>query len=403
MKTAILSQWYRESERPWFDKLWERAMRRFTMGVPVLMIHNGGPTNPPFKHIEIVPAVEMLPHGRHTPGHYRNCWRSMAYGFELLKEKGFDFAIFIGQNLIPGCRFVEDCEKAIVGHDMLLNFGCLKPEWAYTEYMAANLNTCHEVWKKRPEGTGHYFLEEKIVDWANEERLTSNRFPNLRHHRDGPLLDSDTYVHHVGDDAIIRFCKKIGIIPSLSIIVPTHDGDGLERLAGSIDHQIDRRIDEVIIVGDTCDRELPHVQELCSRHGYKYVSHNTGHHCWGHCQINRGIEIATGDYLVFNDDEDVFTDDAFDKIRMAISECNEAPRPFMFKFFISRYNATLWRRRAVEGAGVGGHQFVVPNIKEKLGKWGQQYDGDFSFIVDTLALWPPDSVVWREELITLAR
>lgn len=185
----------------------------------------------------------------------------------------------------------------------------------------------------------------------------------------------------------------------LSIIVPTHDGDGLETLLASVREQLSPR-DELIIVGDTHDGPLDAVEAFAEMAGALYLSHDAGHHCWGHCQINEGMRYATGDYFVFIDDDDCFPDGALDAIRAAAAE-QPAPRPLMFKFWSRRHGVYLPPRHEVRESAIGGHSIVVPNIPERLGRWGERYAGDYDFIVETLALWP-DGPAWYDDVIACA-
>lgn len=185
----------------------------------------------------------------------------------------------------------------------------------------------------------------------------------------------------------------------LSIIVPTHDGEGLENLFASMAEQL-RAADQVIIVGDTHDGELPQVAALADSHAYRYIAHDAGHHCWGHCQINHGMQHATGDYLIFIDDDDCFPDGALDTIRRAIAEQRE-PRPLMFQFWSRRHGRILPPSHEVRESAIGGHAIVVPNIPARLGQWGERYAGDYDFIVSTLALWN-DGPAWIDEVIACA-
>lgn len=185
----------------------------------------------------------------------------------------------------------------------------------------------------------------------------------------------------------------------LSIIVPTPDGDELDVLFASAADQLLSH-DEIIIVGDTHDGPLNAVRDLAHKHSYLYVEHDAGHHCWGHCQINEGMRYATGDYLVFIDDDDCFPDGALDAIRRAAAE-QLAPRPLMFRFWSERHGVYLPPRHEVRVSAIGGHAMVVPNIPERLGQWGERYAGDYDFIVSTLALWP-DGPAWYDDVIACA-
>ena len=183
---------------------------------------------------------------------------------------------------------------------------------------------------------------------------------------------------------------------TLSIIVPTPDGGDLEALFVSIRPQIGPG-DEVLIVGDTHSDPLHEVRALVESEGHRWLSHDAGRHAWGHPQINYGMTRARGDYLVFIDDDDVFTEDAFDHIR---AHANGTPLMFRFR---SPRTGLLWQKQVIQCGRIGGHEFVVPNIPNRLGTWTDRYEGDYDFIVSTLAKWPPDSLVWRPEVIALAR
>lgn len=185
----------------------------------------------------------------------------------------------------------------------------------------------------------------------------------------------------------------------LSIIVPTHDGDGLETLFESVRDQL-LPGDEVVVIGDTCDGELPEIQSLVQAAGHRYLSFDAGHHCYGHCQINRGIQSARGDYLVFIDDDDCFPTGALAAIRRAAA-AHAQPRPLMFAFYSRRHGRTLPPGHYVQESAIGGHAMVVPNIPDKLGTWECRYAGDYDWIVSTLALWSAGPA-WYDDVIACA-
>lgn len=185
----------------------------------------------------------------------------------------------------------------------------------------------------------------------------------------------------------------------LSIIVPTADGEGLDTLFASLDGQL-LPCDEVLIVGDTHDGPLFHVIEQVRAADFTYIEHDAGHHCWGHCQVNYGIGYATGDYLIFIDDDDCFPAGALDSVRRAIA-AQSSPRPLMFRFWSERHGRTLPPDHYVQESAIGGHAMVVPNIPDKLGRWGERYAGDYDWIVSTLAHWP-DGPAWFDDVIACA-
>ncbi|HLE22186.1 MAG TPA: glycosyltransferase family A protein [Vicinamibacteria bacterium] len=193
---------------------------------------------------------------------------------------------------------------------------------------------------------------------------------------------------------------RSGGVISLSLIVPTPDGEGLSALFDSIRPQLSPQ-DEVLIVGDTHSQALEETATLVQAEGFRWLEHDAGKHAWGHPQVNYGISQAQGDYLVFNDDDDTFTESALAIIRDVAAGLPE-PAPMMFRFLSGR-NGLLWDAPVIQCGRIGGHEFVCPNDPERLGRWSDRYEGDFDFIESTLALWPKDSLVWREEVIAHAR
>lgn len=193
---------------------------------------------------------------------------------------------------------------------------------------------------------------------------------------------------------------------SLSVIIPTPGlGRPLKRCLRSIAAQPLLPEDEVLVVGDTTDGDLPEVEALVADSGpqYRYLTLPTEAHSWGHDQLNHGITLAAGDYLVYQDDDDVFTDGAFGSIRSA-AEAHPG-RPLMFRF-VTRFRTLVWGAHPVLAEDhVGGHCFVVPNRKAYLAPWTDRYQGDWDHIRGTLDKWPggDTAVVWREEVIALAR
>lgn len=181
----------------------------------------------------------------------------------------------------------------------------------------------------------------------------------------------------------------------LSIIVPTHDGEGLETLFDSLEWQL-APDDEVLIVRDTFEGAA----FIPTFRWARVLDHDAGHHCWGHCQINEGMRHARGDYLVFIDDDDCFPDGALDAVRRAIAE-QSSPRPLLFRFWSRRHGRLLPPRREVQESAIGGHSIVAPNDPARLGRWGERYAGDYDFIVATLAHYPAGPA-WYDDVIACA-
>jgi hypothetical protein len=193
----------------------------------------------------------------------------------------------------------------------------------------------------------------------------------------------------------------VRVEPTLAVLVPTAGRTSLARLLGSIARQQRVPGDEVLVLGDTLDGPLPHVERMASVvPGASYIEVNTGHHCYGHCQLTEGLKLAAADWLTFNDDDDVYLPGAFAVIRRAIRQ-QPYPRPLLFRF-VSRLGVIFWFTPSLHEGNVGGHCLVVPNVHAKLGTWTCRYEGDYDFVEETVKRWGGD-VEWREEIIARAR
>lgn len=182
--------------------------------------------------------------------------------------------------------------------------------------------------------------------------------------------------------------------PSVSIVIPTIGRKTLLRVLGEIIPQLSDR-DEVLVVGDGSQPEARAMVERLDLR-VKYLEHGPSKN-WGHGQRNFAMPLARGEYLMSLDDDDRFSSTGLERIRKAASE--HPGRPLMFR--IMHNTGVIWGDKVVREANVSTQMFVVPNDPEKRGVWGNRYQGDFDFISSTLALYPPDFLVWREEVLVL--
>lgn len=115
------------------------------------------------------------------------------------------------------------------------------------------------------------------------------------------------------------------------------------------------------------------------------------------------MTLAKGDYILFQDDDDIYAPGALVNVHRAVRRI--PPAPHLFRFRAARFGgAAIWQQKGVVREGmIGGHCMVVPNDPARLGQWTDRYVGDFDFIEETLRLWEPIAPVWREEVIVLAR
>ncbi len=199
--------------------------------------------------------------------------------------------------------------------------------------------------------------------------------------------------------------------PYVSVIIPTQGRPTIARTLASIRSQIQKdEAVEIVIVQDRYEPDRPgrnydsfidlRVQQLAEEFRARVVQHDAGHNCWGHCQINHGISQATGDYVSFMDDDDIFAPGAFDAIGRGIALCPRSPLLFQFH---THWGEVLWDRPVAQQGRIGGHCLVTPRNERYLGKWSCRYEGDYDFIESTLKLYPPSAVAWIPRLIAIAR
>lgn len=117
---------------------------------------------------------------------------------------------------------------------------------------------------------------------------------------------------------------------------------------------------------------------------------------WGMSSRDEGIARATGDWILFMDDDDVFAPGVFDWIGPLLE------RGAWHVFRMEDAGGRLWRVKEILLGNVGTPMLVVPN-RPDLPKWGDyaNYYGDFEFAKACQeALGEP---CWHEETLALLR
>jgi hypothetical protein len=120
---------------------------------------------------------------------------------------------------------------------------------------------------------------------------------------------------------------------------------------------------------------------------------------WGHAARNRLMPRARGEYLMFLDDDDRYVEWAFDTVRAALTETPHRIHVFRMRYADGR---ELWQSEEVACGNVSTQMFIVPNIPDALGEWGDRYEGDFDFLSRTTVL-QADEPVWHRDVIALYR
>lgn len=199
--------------------------------------------------------------------------------------------------------------------------------------------------------------------------------------------------------------------PTLGIVVPTAGRASLRRTLESMAPQM-RKGDRCLVVGDTLDGPLPHTEAIVADYPWcRYRPHAGKAHTWGHEQINIGLRLVGGDWVMCQDDDDIYVPDAFDAIRGVIAALHR-PRPLLFRFRSYHNGIVYWDdyarahydlHRTVPEGHIGGHCLVTPNRPRRMAPRGLHYQGDHTWITDTLALWGAVEPLWVDKIIAIAR
>jgi hypothetical protein len=136
------------------------------------------------------------------------------------------------------------------------------------------------------------------------------------------------------------------------------------------------------------------------RHGDELIIQRDETGDMGATPRTRGMLQASGDWLLFMDDDDVYLPNAFDLIRAALRR--DPARPHLFGL----QSGAGWQLpqcgHVVKLQNVSTQMIVTPNQKEKLGQWGRRRCGDFDFIASTISRYPAGPV-WHDEPIAVWR
>ena len=137
--------------------------------------------------------------------------------------------------------------------------------------------------------------------------------------------------------------------------------------------------------------------------GFRYLSFDAGHHCWGHCQVNFALGEARGSHVHINDDDDVWTDNARDLMRRATNVWPDKVLLFQFQSYYGRQVYWVPGTAGVfERARVGGHCVLAP--MQFAGRYSCEYDGDFDYAQSSvLKAGGLNNAIWISELVAIAR
>ena len=176
-------------------------------------------------------------------------------------------------------------------------------------------------------------------------------------------------------------------LASITVVIPTMNRPTLARTVQSA-----AGADEIVVVGDgvlpaTGDVRLQESPRSTDR-GSRAAELR-----------NAGMRQATGDWIAFMDDDDVFTPRAVDTIRAIVS----GQQPALYVFRMLNPGGVLWRHPVIEYCNVGTPMIVCPSRDYKPWPVGGSYPAeDYGFAHANQTAWP-GGVVFRAEVIAHVR
>lgn len=182
---------------------------------------------------------------------------------------------------------------------------------------------------------------------------------------------------------------------AISLIIPTLGRPTLERALHSVLPYLESD-DEVLVVGDGSRPAARRIVETQDSRQLRYFEHHDPGSTFGNAQRNYAMHQARGNYFAFLDDDDRFLPNALASIRReAVYEV-----PLIFR---REYGTTFsWTRPEFIKGEVGTGMFAIP----VRGAWSDcplTTDSpcytDFLWIQQVVALWPPGSLRWCEDII----
>jgi glycosyltransferase involved in cell wall biosynthesis len=201
----------------------------------------------------------------------------------------------------------------------------------------------------------------------------------------------------------------------LSVVVPTLGRDTLERTLASIDAQLDRR-DEVVVVADG-----PSAAVVAREVLYRFADDGDPAfrmyetpltRCWGNAQRDVGVRLARGTHLLFVDDDDEYLPGAFDIVRQALAAEAQVAHIFRMRFGPGHpaywrdpdHPLVLWAEPVLRAQNLGTPMVVLPK-GDRLPLWVDGDAGDVisDFLFLRRAIPRFGAPVWHEDVIAVVR
>jgi len=161
---------------------------------------------------------------------------------------------------------------------------------------------------------------------------------------------------------------------SLNIVCTSIGRQTLPRLIDSFVNQL--KSNDIFTIISDINHDF--VSEVLSRYNFNFtVNHiiNNGERAWkyGHPLINKHVNNLDGDFIMFADDDDRYTEGAFDVIRDNVKDKNKL---YIFKH---KWGSDInWKLKDFTIGNVGKCMGVIPNT-HNLPKFREDVFGDVYF------------------------
>jgi hypothetical protein len=187
---------------------------------------------------------------------------------------------------------------------------------------------------------------------------------------------------------------------TLGIFISTPGRASLLRTLHSIAYQ-QAPVEDVLVVGDGYHAPTDELVSAAAEAlglPCRYIATRKTRD-WGHTQQNFALKEVRGDYLVYQDDDDIFVPRALNEIARLV-DAQDTPRPLIGRVKTPKLGL-LWQVPGPENACLDGHCLVAPNDKRRLGWFNSEYNGDQCYIHTTLRNYKEHE--WTDRVWTLAR
>ncbi len=163
---------------------------------------------------------------------------------------------------------------------------------------------------------------------------------------------------------------------SINVILTTIGRESLLRTLNSLLFQLNENDYLTIISDDFHDYVRGRLSKIGLKCSVIHISNSNKLGYWGHASRNKYQNSLPGDYICNADDDDRYTEGAFDKIREVVKE----KKLYIFKHQDNR-NFAWSIEGKVELGNIGTSCGVIPNT-HNLPNWELVYGGDASFYIE---------------------